>query len=132
MRCSAGNGAKGPRVCDWASVDIRPLREPGKGHWLLAPRSVAKAGELAYYVCFGAADTTLEELVRVAGTMWAIEECFEEAKGEVGLDQYEVRLWGGWYRHITLAMLAQAYLAVIRHQAMEQGEKGAAMVRMKR
>ncbi len=139
VRCSAGNGAKGPRVYDWAAVDIRPLREPGKGHWLLARRSMAKPGELAFYVCFGPADTTLEELVRVAGTRWAIagtrwaiEECFEEAKGEVGLDQYEVRRWDGWYRHITLAMLAQAYLAVIRHQAMEQGEKGAATVRMKR
>ena len=132
VRCSAGNGAKGPRVYDWAAVDIRPLREPGKGHWLLARRSVAKPGELAFYVCFGPADTTLEELARVAGTRWAIEECFEEAKGEVGLDQYEVRRWDGWYRHITLAMLAQAYLAVIRHQAMEQGEKGAATVRMKR
>ena len=132
VRCSAGNGAKGPRVYDWAAVDIRPLREPGKGHWLLARRSIAKPGELAFYVCFGPSDTTLEELVRVAGTRWAIEECFEEAKGEVGLDQYEVRRWDGWYRHITLAMLAQAYLAVIRHQAMEQGEKGAATVRMKR
>ena len=89
--------------------------------------AVAKPGELAFYVCFGPADTTLEELVRVAGTRWAIEECF---KGEVGLDQYEVRRWDGWYRHITLAMLAQAYLAVM-HQAMEQGEKGAATVRMK-
>ena len=53
------------------------------------------------------------------------EECFEEAKGQVGLDQYEVRRWDGWYRHITLAMLAHAYLTVIRHQALEQGEKGA-------
>ena len=131
VRCSAGNGAKGPRVYDWAAVEIRPLREPGKGHWLLARRSLAKPGELAYYVCFGPAETALEELVRVAGTRWAIEECFEEAKGEVGLDQYEVRRWDGWYRHITLAMLAQAYLTVIRHQAMEQGEKGAISVPMK-
>ena len=131
VRCSAGNGAKGPRVYDWAAVEIRPLREPGKGHWLLARRSLAKPGELAYYVCFGPAETALEELVRVAGTRWAIEECFEEAKGEVGLDQYEVRRWDGWYRHITLAMLAQAYLTVIRHQAMEQGEKGATSVPMK-
>jgi SRSO17 transposase len=88
---------------------------------------------LAYYVCFGpvdtTVDTTLEELVRVAGTRWTIEECFEEAKGQVGLDQYEVRRWDGWYRHITLAMLAHAYLAVVRHQASvqgHQGEKGAA------
>ena len=131
VRCSAGNGAKGPRVYDWAVVDIRPLREPGKGHWLLARRSIAKPEELSYYVCFGPSETTLDELVRVAGTRWAIEECFEEAKGEVGLDQYEVRRWDGWYRHITLAMLAQAYLTVIRHQAMEQGEKGATSVPMK-
>ena len=125
VRRSAGNGAKGPRVCDWAVVEIRPLKEPGKGHWLLARRSIAKPSELSYYVCFGPAGASLEELVRVAGTRWAIEECFEEAKGEVGLDQYEVRRWDGWYRHITLAMLAHAYLAVIRNQAMEQGEKGA-------
>ena len=126
VRCSTGNGAKGPRVYDWAAVDIRPLREPGKGHWLLARRSIAKPGELAYYVCFGPAGTSLEELVRVAGTRWAIEECFEEAKGEVGLDQYEVRRWDGWYRHITLAMLAHACLTAVKHHAMEQGEKGAA------
>ena len=131
VRLSAGNGTKGPRVYDWAAVDIRPLREPGKGHWLLARRSMAKPGELAYYVCFGPAGTTLEELVRAAGTRWAIEECFEEAKGEVGLDQYEVRRWDGWYRHITLAMLAQAYLAVIRQQALEQGEKGATTAPMR-
>ena len=99
--------------------------------WLLARRSIAKPGELAYFVCFGPAGTALEELVRVAGTRWAIEECFEEAKGQVGLDQYEVRRWDGWYRHITLAMLAQAYLSVIKHQAMEPGEKGAATVPMK-
>ena len=82
VRCSAGIGAKGPRVYDWTAVEIRPLREPGKGHWLLARRSLAKPRELAYYVCFGPAETTLAELVRVAGTRWAIEECFEEAKGQ--------------------------------------------------
>ena len=66
--------------------------------------------------------------MRVAGIRWAIEECFEEAKGQVGLDQYEVRRWEGWYRHITLSMLAHAYLAVIRNQATAEGqpeEKGA-------
>ena len=131
VRCSAGNGAKGPRVYDWTAVKIRPLREPGKGHWLLARRSIAKPEELFYYVCFGPAGTSLEELVRVAGTRWAIEECFEEAKGEVGLDQYEVRRWDGWYRHITLAMLAHAYLTVIRHQVLEPGEKGATTAPMK-
>ena len=128
IRCSPGDGAKGPRIYDWTAVDIRPLREPGKGYWLLVRRSVARPEELAYYACYGPAGTTLEELVRVAGIRWAIEECFEEAKGQVGLDQYEVRRWDGWYRHITLAMLAHAYLAVIRHQVSAQGcsgEKGA-------
>ena len=126
VRLSAGNGAKGPRVYDWRRVVIRPLREPGQGYWLLARRSLAQPEELAYYVCFGPADTTLEDLVRVAGTRWTIEECFEEAKGQVGLDQYEVRKWEGWYRHITLAMLAHAYLAVVRQQANAcfDGKKG--------
>ena len=124
-------GPRGPRVYDWTAVDIRPLREPGKGHWLLVRRSVAKPEELAYYVCFGPEETALEELVRVAGNRWTIEECFEEAKGQVGLDQYEVRKWDGWYRHITLAMLAHAYLAVIRHQALEQGKKGAVTAPMR-
>ena len=86
---AGGAGCRGHRtaVYDWAAVDIRPLREPGKGHWLLTRRSIAKPGELAYHVCFGPAGTTLDELVRVGGIRWAIEECFEEAKGEVGLDQ---------------------------------------------
>ena len=134
VRCSAGDGAKGPRVYDWTAVDIRPLREPGKGHWLLVRRSIANPGELAYYVCFGPEETALKELVSVAGTRWTIEECFEEAKGQVGLDQYEVRKWDGWYRHITLAMLAHAYLTVVRNQASVQGcseEKGAVPVWMK-
>ena len=82
MQLSAGNGTKGPRVYDWARVVIRPLREPGKGYWLLVRRSIAQPEELAYYVCFGPANTTLEDLVRVAGTRWTIEECFEEAKGQ--------------------------------------------------
>ena len=124
--CSAGKGAKGPRVYDWTRVVIRPLREPGKGYWLLARRSIAQPEELAYYVCFGPANTTLEDLLRVAGTRWTIEECFEEAKGQIGLDQYEVRKWDGWYRHITLAMLAHAYLTVVRQQANAcfDGKKG--------
>ena len=107
------------------------MRDPGKGYWLLARRSLGKPGELAYYVCFGQVETTLEELVRVAGPRWAIEECFEEAKGQVDLDQYQVRRWDGWYQHIALAMLVQAYRVVIRHQTMEQGEKGTATVPMK-
>lgn len=120
-RLSAGDGAKGPRLYDWLRVAIRPLREPGWEHWLLVRRSLADPAELAYYVCFAPAGTPLAELVRVAGWRWTIETCLEEAKGEVGLDQYEVRKWDGWYRHITLALFAHALLAVIRARAEKKG-----------
>ena len=122
VRLSAGEGAKGPRIYDGGRVSIRPFGEPDQGYWLLARRSIAKPEELAYYVCFGPEDTSVEELVRVAGMRWAVEESFEEAKGEVGLDQYEVRRWLGWHQHITLALLAPAFLAVTPAQA--GAEKG--------
>ena len=142
IRCSAGDGAKGPRVYDWALVEIRPLREPGKGYWLLAGAAWPSPRNWPTTCATARQGTTLEELARVAGTQWAIEECFEEAKGqspppakaEVGLDQYEVRRWDGWYRHITLVMLAHAYLAVIKYQASAQGcsrERGAVPAWMK-
>jgi SRSO17 transposase len=75
-------------------------------------------------VVFAPRQTRLEELVRVAGTRWAIEESFQSAKGEVGLDHYEVRSWQGWYRHMTFAMLAHAYLTVMRGRA-GAGTRGA-------
>ena len=67
---------------------------------------------------FAPANTTLEEMVAVAGTRWAVEECFETAKGECGLDEYEVRSWTGWHRHVTLSLFAHAYLTVTRSQAI--------------
>ena len=70
--------------------------------------------ELAYYLTHAPQGATLKELVRVAGSRWAIEECFEQAKQETGLNEYEVRSWTGWYRHITLSMFAQAFLSVVR------------------
>jgi SRSO17 transposase len=117
VRLSAGAGAKGPRWYDWARVAIRPLGAPGRGYWLLARRSLTDPTDLAYYVCYGPAATSLAALVRVAGTRWAIEEGLEALKGEVGLDQYEVRHWDGWYRHITLCLLAHAFLVATRVQA---------------
>ena len=105
QRLSAGDGSKGPRLYDWGWLPIRPGWEPDQGHWLLARRSIADPDDLAYYACFGTADVSLSELVRVAGTRWIIEDAFKEAKQEVGLDEYEVRLWVGWYRHITLVRL---------------------------
>ena len=88
-------------------------------------RSIADPEELAYYACFSTGEVALAELVRVAGTRWIIEDAFKEAKQEVGLDEYEVRLWVGWYRHITLALLAHAFLAVIRsYAAGGDGKRG--------
>jgi SRSO17 transposase len=81
---------------------------------------------VAYYRVFAPTATPLEAMVGAAGSRWAIEEGFERAKGEVGLDQYEVRRWDAWHRHVTLALLAHAYLEVTRLAANEAGEKGAA------
>lgn len=125
QRLSAGEGAKGPRWYDWARGRLCRLSEPQWEHWLLVRRSISQPEELAYYVVFAPAATTLEELVQVAGRRWTVEECLELAKGEVGLDQYEVRHWNGWYRHVTLALLAQAYLTVTRTLAVaSEREKG--------
>ncbi len=123
---SAGDGAKGPRCYDWARLAIRPWSDPDRGYWLLARRSLSDPSDLAYYVCYGSAVATLDDLVRVAGRRWAVEEGFEQAKGEVGLDQYEVRRWDGWHRHITLCLLAHAFLAVTRRRAAEDEKRGPA------
>lgn len=114
-RLSAGNGAKGPRLYDWAEIPLQ-----GPHHRLLARRFIVAGGqtpELAYYICFTPNGAGLAELVRVAGCRWAVEECFEAGKNEVGLDHYQVRLYHAWYRHITLAMLAHAFLAVLAARA---------------
>jgi SRSO17 transposase len=116
-RLSAGEGAKGPRLYDWAHLPFRGAA-PGWRRGLLIRRSPAEPDDLAYHLTHAPEGTTLAELVRVAGTRWTIESCFEAAKGEVGLDEYEVRSWVGWHRHVTLAMLAHAYLAVLREAAL--------------
>ena len=121
-RISSGAGAKGPRLYHWARAKIRPLEDTGMGYWLLVRASLTDPDDRAYYLCHGPADTPLRELVRVAGARWAIEESFQTGKGEVGLDQYQVRRWDGWYRHITLAMLAHAFLTATR-AAADTGEK---------
>lgn len=118
-RVSAGMGAKGPRWYDWLAYPFNSPEPDVFSRWLLVRRSTTDPTEFAYYLCGGSPDTPLSELVRVAGMRWAIEDSFEAAKGEVGLDHYEVRSWQGWYRHITLAMFALAVLAVIREKAMK-------------
>ena len=116
-RLSCGAGAKGPRVYDWALLPTN-CPEPGVyARWLLIRRSVADPTEVAYFACGGPPGTTLPGLVRVAGARWAIEDLFELAKGDCGLDEYEVRSWVGWYRHVTLSLFALAVLSVIRSRA---------------
>jgi SRSO17 transposase len=116
VACSAGHGAKGRRLYDWARVELAAPAAAGCQRWLLVRRS-RRDEELAFYACSGPAETSLLGLVRVAGTRWAVEEGFQQAKNEVGLDHYEVRRWPGWYRHITLALLAHAFLVVTRAKA---------------
>ncbi len=121
---SAGEGAKGPRRFDWALLPLEAPEQEGFAHHLLVRRSLSEPRELAYYLVFAPTDTPLATLVGVAGRRWTIEVCFECAKGEVGLDEYEVRSWHGWHRHITLCLLAQALLSVLRKQSMEPLRKG--------
>ena len=129
QRLSVGEGAKGPRLYDWALVGLWRLQLTPEqrqwGHYLLVRRSVEKPEGLAYYVVFCPREQArMQTLSRVAGSRWHVEGCFESAKGECGLDQYEVRKWDAWHRHITLALLALAFLSVMRGTE----EKGAVRV----
>lgn len=125
-RRSAGDGAQGPRLYDWATLELDPAGlPPGWGHWLLIRRQITtpgSTGELAFYRCAGPAATPVAELVRVAAARWAVEETFQTAKNEAGLDHYQTRQYTAWYRHITLAMLATAYLAVTRADEVKKGD----------
>jgi SRSO17 transposase len=115
-RLSCGEGAQGPRLYDWVYVPLRPALRDGWVHALLVRRHPARTDELAFYLVYAPATTPLGEIVRAAGARWSIEDTFKLAKGQVGLDHYEVRRWRGWYRHVTLALLALAALAVGAHQ----------------
>ncbi|MGA9692406.1 MAG: IS701 family transposase [Pseudonocardiaceae bacterium] len=125
QRLSAGLGSKGHRLYDWLLLD------PGADeHLLLVRRSISKPTELAYYICHTAHPVPLAELVRVAGSRWGVEETFQFAKNETGLDHYQVRRYDAWYRHITLSMLAAAFLAVTAHTERVRDEKGASDLSM--
>jgi SRSO17 transposase len=114
-RLSAGEGAKGPRLYNWALLPLFRLQiteeERRFEHLLLVRRSLEDPRKLAYYVVFAPKGTPLEELVRVAGSRWRIESCLEQAKGGFGLDEYEVRHWEAWHRHVTLSLLAHAFVS---------------------
>jgi len=116
-RLSCGAGAKGPRWYDWALCRTNCPEPEAYARWLLIRRSASDPAEVAYFACGGPPDTALADLVRVAGARWAVEDLFELAKGDCGLDEYEVRSWVGWHRHVTLSLFALAVLAVIRSRA---------------
>jgi SRSO17 transposase len=122
-RLSCGDGAKGPRLYDWALLRTNSPEPDAFARWLLIRRRIADPSEVAYFACGGLPGTGLPELVRVAGTRWAIEDLFELAKGDCGLDEYEVRGWVGWHRHVTLSLFALAVLAVIRTRAARPAQR---------
>jgi SRSO17 transposase len=116
-RMSCGDGAKGPRLYDFAEITTSsPV------HRLVVRRSI-DTGELAYFWAHAPADAVLADLVRVIGMRWMVEECFQAAKGQVGLDHYQVRSFTGWYRHITLAIAAHSWLTVTAIRAAGQRGK---------
>nr|WP_247896980.1 IS701 family transposase [Azospirillum argentinense] len=124
-RLSAGNGTKGPRLYDWAYLELADLdpemvgAPPGLGLWTrgLLVRRRPTDGELAFFTTWCRHGTPVDTLVRVEGQRWSIEDAFETAKNELGLDHNETRSWHGWHRHVSLVMLAFASLAVVRHKA---------------
>jgi SRSO17 transposase len=107
----AGEGAKGIRLYEWARIALPWTVEDGFERWLLIRRSRRDPEERAYYLVFTRAGTPLAELAGAAGLRWTIEECFQRAKEELGLDHCEARSWHGWHRHMTLCMAASAFLA---------------------
>jgi SRSO17 transposase len=118
IRLRAGDEAKVPRYDDWHWMPLADPRDPQWRRWLLVRRRVSDPQEVTTYVVFATHETPLEEVVWVACSRWTIEGSVEAAKREVGLDDYEVRSWTGWYRHITLAMWAYALLTVLRSEAI--------------
>jgi SRSO17 transposase len=121
-RLSIGVGTKGPRLYDWVCLRVIESYDdvPGPEVWLLARRSISKPEEIAYYLAFAPRTVSLQTLIRIAGTRYTVEQCIEEAKGEVGFDQYEVRHYWSWYRHMTLALMAHTWLAAERARQREK------------
>ena len=120
FEASCGNGSKGARIYDWQAIEIGFEPLDGWKRYLLIRRSKTDPNELRTYACFAPDDTPLEKLIQIAGTRWTVERCFAESKGEVGLDQYEVRSYDGWYKHITFACFALALLTYISCNSLDK------------
>lgn len=116
-RLAVGAGGHGPRLYDWARIPLGTDWPPGRGRWLLARRSISNPSEIAYYVAYGPRRCRLLDLAFIAGSRWHVEECFQQAKNEAGLDHYQARSWRAWYAHTTLSLLALAWLAAAKTQA---------------
>lgn len=118
QRLTVTEGSKGPRTYDWAYQRVIESRDglPGEAVWLIARRSLTDPTDLAYFLSNAPLETRLERLAQVAAARATIEQCLETGKGETGLDEYEVRYWHSWYRHITLAMMAQTWLTAVRYR----------------
>ncbi len=114
----------GGRPWEWACLDLAPDPEKGMRRWLLVRRSTDDPDDLGFYQAYGLEGTPIEELVRVCQDRWQVEQCFAEAKGEVGLDHYEVRKWDAWHRHVTHCLLAHAFLGVVRLGARDEADAG--------
>jgi SRSO17 transposase len=129
---SSGMGAQGERVHGWACLPLSERCPTGMRRWLLMRRSLADPADLAYYLVCGPEATAMNELIRVCDARWQVEECFAQAKGEIGMDQYEVRTWTAWHRFVTLCMVAHTLLVVLRAQAIipvREAKKGIRRVR---
>lgn len=126
QRLAVAPGERGPRTSDWAAARVTEYRDKHVAGevWLLARRSLSQPEEISYYLSNAPADTPLLTLCQIAASRWSVEQCFEESKGQCGLDEYEVRDFPSWQRHTALSMLAHAWLSVIRRQEREAGEKG--------
>ena len=118
FEASCGDGSKGVRVYDWLTLETGSMKD-GKKHTLLFRRSKSDSAEISAYICYAPDNTPEQKLAETAGTRWTVEMCFKEGKGEVGLDQYEVRTYGAWYNHITFALLALALITVISSKSLD-------------
>jgi SRSO17 transposase len=119
FEASCGDGSKGARVYDWQAIETGFGPTEGWKRYLLIRRSKT-SGDLRAYACFAPSDTPIEKFVQIAGTRWTVERCFAESKSEVGLDQYEVRSYSGWYKHITFACLALALLTSLSCESLDK------------
>lgn len=119
---SAGYGTKGERYYQWYRQEINSLSPDGWNRWLLFRKNLKNSQDVAYYIAFCSHSISLQDRVKAAGSRWTIEECFGASKGEVGLDHYEVRSYTGWYRHMTLCLLALNFLSKLKNE-LNQVEK---------